>query len=205
MLLEKCDVFNKFGNRNYFNAIYSILLKYRPQYCLEIGTNYGGSTKVFDKYLNDYQSDGLVVTTDIRQYVSFNSKHIIQKVVCPHINNSSQYHEVLDQYLLNNNGVDTIKNNIDIIKMSGINTFDLIFIDGDHNRKSVLADIEIAKSLSHKDTILLIDDINATNHEVSEVYKELCLQYEHYEFEEDWQEYVDLGIIYNIHPIKESC
>lgn len=48
--------------------------------------------------------------------------------------------------------------------------FDLIYIDGGHSYQSALQDIENMRDLAHKDTILIIDDIQFSG--VNKAYKE---------------------------------
>lgn len=198
-MIEKFDFFPKPGvpERNYLNALYGILCKYKPKLCLEIGTNYGYSANVFSKYFENCCADGSLITCDIKKYCDISDQRVKQLIVYPHITNSTQYHYVTAEEILNPANLNTIVANIALIKQYNQHPFDLIFIDGDHTKPSILADIQIAKELSHDKTIIVVDDINAENHDVKDIYyNTLCKEYSHYELDGLWNEYVDIGVLY---------
>lgn len=172
----------------------SKLLEYfQPTKCLEIGTHFGGSTSIFNKYfIQNNIEDGIVVTTDIKKYVNLDSKHIKQLKVYSHIDDPHRFHDYVDNNeILNRIGKDTVSENIQIIKSTGITSFDLIFIDGDHTLPSIKSDVKIVEVLSNQNTIIIMDDLYSISHEVYMIYPKLCEKYYHFEF----APYIELGVL----------
>ena len=106
------------GPLRYFrDALFASLVHLKPKLCLEIGTHIGQSTNVFQKYFDQYEPDGVVVTVDIKKYVDIESKNVKQLIVHPHVNNSSDWHYVKNEELLDHN-VDSVAKNTELIKES---------------------------------------------------------------------------------------
>ena len=67
-----------------------------------------------------------------------------------------------------------------------IENFSFVLIDGDHNRKSFLSDIDITLPLMDKNGYILIDDVDDDNHELKNYFHtELKHKNDFYLFE-DW-------------------
>ena len=102
-------------NRQFRQALLATLIHLKPKYCLEIGTHLGQSTEVFQKYFDEYQQDGIVVTVDIHKYKDLSHlKNVKQLIVHPHVDNSSDWHYVNNEELLDHN-VDSVAKNTEII------------------------------------------------------------------------------------------
>ena len=54
----------KIEHRRFRDALFGSLVHLKPKYCLEIGTHIGQSTEVFQKYFDEHQPDGVVVTVE---------------------------------------------------------------------------------------------------------------------------------------------
>ena len=137
-------------NRKFREALFGCLLQLKPKYCLEIGTHLGQSTEVFQKYFDEHEPDGVVVTVDIHKYKELDLKNAKQLIVHPHVDNSSDWHYVKNEELLDHN-VDSVAKNTEIIQESIRNLpeskFDFCFLDGDLQRDSVIKDFAIASNL----------------------------------------------------------
>ena len=181
----------------YRDALFSTLTELKPKFCLEIGTNTGHTAKVFQRYFEEYGSDEhVLITADIKIYVEMNYPNVKQIQVYPHVNNIKDLHIVEDSDLIGGrvNQLESVDKNIDIIRNvmeeKGIPEIDFAFVDGDHQRESMLKDIEIAKSLVKSSGYILLDDIHDYVHESAKTFHDeikLDSQYNCYEFE-DWQD-----------------
>jgi hypothetical protein len=118
--------------RHYRDALYATLCRLRPTICLEIGTNYGGSSYIFQEYFNDTCNDGLLITVDIEKYTELNLLNVQQLIL-----DSAKIKETFSHL-----------------------SFDFVFIDGDHTRKGFLQDLNTCLSLDIP--YILIDDTEST-------------------------------------------
>jgi len=192
------------GTRCYYKtALLNTLIKFRPKTCLEIGTNYGGTAKIFKYYFEKYKPDGVLITADIRKYVDLDDNNIKQVLVYSHVANIENHHDVFAKQMLpgfNARLDDSVKVNCEILKIElekiGVDAFDFCFIDGDHQKISFLRDLEIVKKLSYFPHYALLDDTKEEEHECSSIYnKELVGQVNHYDFD-DWPIFVGMSLIW---------
>ena len=66
--------------------------------------------------------------------------------------------------------------------------FDFVFIDGDHQRSSLLKDLELSKRLSDPPHYMLLDDVHDYVHDSATVFhEEIKPKYNHYTFE-NWKD-----------------
>lgn len=173
------------GQKCYYKtALLNTLIELKPLICLEIGTHYGGTTKIFQYYFEKYQPKGILITTDIKYYIEYpESKNIRQVIVKPHSEDS----ESITPY------VDILKN-----ELSNINQkqFDFTYIDGDHKEASFLKDINLHKLMSKHPNYALLDDTKDEAHESCFAYKNKIInEFEHYEFD-DWPVFTGTSLIY---------
>ena len=193
------------GKKCYYKTgLFNTLIKLRPRICLEIGTYYGGTARVFERYFKKYRRDGLLITADIKKYKDIEGKYIIQVVVYPHVGNIGKYHNVFRKDLLpdaEKKMGNSLEENCKILKEElkkiGAEYFDFSFIDGDHQRISFLRDIEIARRLSNSPHYILLDDTKDEAHESAFVYQgEIKNRFNHYDFE-DWPIFVGMSLIWD--------
>jgi cephalosporin hydroxylase len=181
----------------YRDALFSTLVELKPTVCLEIGTNTGHTARVFQRYFEEYGLDeSLLITADVKIYVEMNHPNVEQVQVHPHVNNIKDLHIVEDSDLIGGrvDQLESVDKNISIIKdvmrERGISEIDFAFIDGDHQRESMLKDIKIARSLIKDSGYILLDDIHDYVHESAKTFHDeikLNDQYDCYEFE-DWED-----------------
>ena len=62
----------------YKTGLLNALIHFRPKVCLEIGTNKGGTTAVFERYFSLWREDGMLVTVDVEKFVNVSSKRVKQ-------------------------------------------------------------------------------------------------------------------------------
>lgn len=176
----------------YRDALFSTLVELKPKVCLEIGTNDGSSAGVFQNYFEQFGSDdSLLITADVKIYSEIDHPNVKQVQVHPHVNNIKDLHHIEDLDLIDGK-VDrlmSVQKNISIIKKvmqeSGVSQFDFAFIDGDHQRESLIKDIEIVEALIKEPGYILVDDIHDYIHECAEYFhEEMKPKYSHYLFEE---------------------
>ena len=191
-------------HRRFRDALFGSLVHLKPKYCLEIGTHLGQSTEVFQKYFNEYQPDGIVVTVDIHKYKDIESKNVKQLIVHPHVNNSSDWHYVKNEELLDHN-VDSVEKNTEIIREAIRNLpesqFDFCFLVGDHQRESVIKDFAISRNLLSEPQYILFDDTedDGGGHDSVKVYNEIVAkgEYNVYDFSKEWNVYCGCALIWN--------
>ena len=189
----------------YRDALFSTLVELKPVVCLEIGTNIGHTARVFQRYFEHLNiKDALLITADVKIYseqmaeLDLSIKHPSTKQVqvYPHVNNIKDLHIVEDSDLIGGrvDQLESVDKNISIIKDAmkerGVSEIDFAFIDGDHQRESMLKDIKIAESLIKDSGHILLDDIHDYVHESAKTFHDeikLDSQYNCYEFE-DWQD-----------------
>lgn len=183
----------KAGNlRYYFDALYNSLVCLKPKLCLEIGTHYGDSAKVFQAYFDEFMPEGRLITCDIKTYCDLSSlKNVIPVIVHPHANNMDKHHNVNPDLLLPVTE-STLTSNREIIlaatETNDKSPFDFAFVDGDHQVVSAVRDIEIACSLLKTDCPFLLDDVDEEYHELSYFYHNNIKksgEYDIYDFS-DW-------------------
>jgi len=189
-------------SRHFRDALFASLVHLKPKLCLEIGTHVGQSTDVFQKYFDEYEPDGVVVTVDIKKYVDIASKNVKQLIVHPHVNNSSDWHYVKNEELLDHN-VDSVAKNTQLIKESirnfSENQFDFCFLDGDHQRESVINDFAISRNVLSDDQYVLLDDTEEEGHDSKTIYGEISAANTHniYSFSKEWGVYCGCALIWN--------
>lgn len=165
--------------RSYLDGLFATLKHLKPKTCLEIGTNYGKSARVFQKYFDEYCNDGLLVTCDIDSYGELDLPNVKFVKVYPHVSNSLDWHYVKDIYEYSNNSIDL---NIGKIKEAFDGQFDLVFIDGDHQLESVVKDMDIAKRVTKSPHYIFLDDTDDERHDVKNYYQSIKHEYSVYEF-----------------------
>lgn len=168
----------------YKTALLNTLIKLRPQICLEIGTHYGGTTKVFQHYFELYEPDGILITTDIKYFIKYpESKNIKQVIVEPYKEESNSIES----------SITILKNELEAINHE---KFDFTYIDGDHKETSFLKDIRLHKSLSEHPNYALLDDTKDEAHESCFAYKNKVIKdFKTYEFD-DWPIFTGTSLIY---------
>ena len=187
-------------------VLFATLKHLKPKCCLEIGTHLGQSTEVFQKYFDEYQQDGIVVTVDIHKYKDLSHlKNVKQLIVHPHVDNSSDWHRVNNEDLLSHN-VDSVAKNTEIIREAirnlQENHFDFCFLDGDHQRDSVIKDFAISRNVLSEPQYILFDDMEddgSGNHDSVDVYNEIVAEdkYNIYDFSKEWETYCGCALLWN--------
>ena len=203
-MIDKPNKFPPSGKpeRHFRDALYASLLHLKPKLCLEIGTHIGQSTAVFQEYFTDYEPNGLVVTVDIKKYVNIETKNVKQVIVHPHVSNSSDWHYVNNEELLDHN-VDSVTKNTELIKESirnfTANRFDFCFLDGDHQKESVTKDLLISKNLLDGNQYILLDDTEEEGHDSKTVYEKMVSEGSHsiYDFSKEWGCYSGCALIWD--------
>jgi len=189
----------------YKTALLNTLIALRPKVCLEIGTYLGGTTKIFERYFENYRPDGILITADIKRYIDLsNHKRVRQVLVYPHIKNIEMYHPISEEDMLPNAKAvmsDSVTANVEILlaelRAIGEQAFDFAFVDGNHTEVSLLKDLEIVKHTSHHPHYALLDDTKEALHETYCTYHEkIQIQYNHYDFE-DWPMFVGTSLIWS--------
>jgi hypothetical protein len=187
---------------HYKTGLLNTLIALRPIICLEIGTYYGGTTKIFEYYFRKYEPKGVLITADIRKYINLTSKRVRQVLVYPHVCNICKYHDITPDQLLPDFEMhfdDSVEANCEILrkelKAVGAECFDFCFVDGDHQEVSFLRDLQIARLLSRPPHYTLIDDTKDEIHECAIVYKRLMNEVNHYDFD-DWPIFVGMSLIW---------
>ena len=202
-MIDKPNQFPPAGkpDRHFRDALYASLLHVKPKYCLEIGTHIGQSTAVFQKYFNEHQPDGLVVTVDITKLVNIDSENVKQVIVHPHVSNSEDYHRV-DNNLLTHN-TDSVEKNTALIKEAirnyPTNFFDFCFLDGDHQKQSVINDFKISRNVLGGSQYILLDDTEEEHHDSKRVYQEIVSSESHnvYDFSKEWGCYCGCALLWD--------
>jgi len=177
----------------YHSALYNTLLTLQPRTCLEIGTWFGGTVRVFERYFEEHQPDGRLVTADIMLRGNLATERVRQVQVYPHSRTYWTRHPVTDADLLPDgcNQIDRSEElNRAILQreLSSLDApyYDFAFIDGDHAKESVEKDIAIAKSLTHPPHYIMLEDVCEGIHEVSAYFRDdISKVWQHYDFA-DW-------------------
>jgi len=202
----KIDKPNQFASagvpsRHFRDALYASLLHVKPKYCLEIGTHIGQSTAVFQRYFEEHEPEGIVVTVDITKLVNIKSENVKQIIVHPHVPNSDEFHRV-DDHLLTHE-IDSVKENTKLIQEAirnyPTNFFDFCFLDGDHQRQSVINDFEISRNVLNGSQYILLDDTEEEHHDSKRVYEEIVSSQSHnvYDFSKEWDCYCGCALLWN--------
>jgi hypothetical protein len=179
----------------YLNAIYETLLLLRPKYCLEIGTLYGDTAGIFQRYFEEYEPNGFLITCDI--HIQDHANKYMPKE-CPNVKRVHVYPHNKQEYVLDlgKNGMlptgweinidDSVRQNVWIIRqqMGVLDQLDFAFIDGDHTADSVEKDIRICRSLLKQPHHMLLDDVDEPAHPIYNFYREFVeKEYDCYKFE----------------------
>ena len=184
---------------SYFrDALFASLVYLKPKLCLEIGTYIGQSTEVFQKYFDQYEPDGVVVTVDIKKYIDIETKNIKQLIVHPHVSNSSDWHYVKNEELLDCNNSTHLNSKI-IEEAVGGAKIDFCFLDGDYQRESVINDFTISRNVLGGDQYILLDDTEEAGHDSKTIYGEIVDANTHnvYGFSKEWGVYCGCALIWN--------
>ena len=201
--IDKPNQFEPAGvpSRHFRDALYASLLHVKPKYCLEIGTHIGQSTAVFQRYFEEHEPEGVVVTVDITKLVNIKSHNVKQIIVHPHVPNSDEFHRV-DDHLLTHE-IDSVKENTKLIQEAIRNYptsfFDFCFLDGDHQRQSVINDFEISRNVLDGSQYILLDDTEEEHHDSKRVYEEIVSSQSHnvYDFSKEWDCYCGCALLWN--------
>lgn len=200
MNIVKPNKFAPVNNRHIYDALYGVLLKLKPKYCLEIGTFHGQSVEVFQTYFNEEMPDGKLITCDIKNFVDMSKfPNCEQVLVHPHVTNSEQWHYVKNEEILPP-VVDSVVENVCKIKEAATSIeFDFCFLDGDHQKISAYGDLAICELLLKQPQYILFDDIDSAPHESQAVYEESIKDNPDlnvYDFS-DWGLWVGAALIWN--------
>lgn len=189
-------------DRYYKMALLNTLLHLRPHVCLEIGTWKGGSVNIFQRYFEQCRPDGILVTVDIKKYVSVSSKRVLQVDVYPHtLDILSLHKKIAESDLLlgwRKNADRSVEANTDILRRVlaniGRKWFDFAFVDGDH--WNLLKDVEIVKRVVRPPRYALLDDTTTDVFPCSRVYRdEIKPRFNTYDFE-DWRIFTGTSLIW---------
>jgi predicted O-methyltransferase YrrM len=181
---------------HYLKALFNTLVEFKPRVCIEIGTNTGNTTKVFQRYFDQHMPSGLLVTCDIKKYVDLSPlKNVKQLIVAHHIPHIEKFHKVKKEELsfFPENSVSV---NTQLLK-DVAQEYDFAFIDGDHTKDSFFKDIEICENVLKDPKLMLLDDTKEPFHECSQAYFDIVKKdekYETYDFE-DWKKFVGCSLI----------
>ncbi len=181
---------------HYLKALFNTLVEFKPQFCIEIGTNTGNTTKVFQRYFDLYMPSGLLVSCDIKSYVNLSSlKNVKQLIVAHHIPHIENFHKVKKEDLLFSFD-DSVATNTRLLKEI-VHEYDFAFIDGDHTRDSFFKDIQICENVLKDPKLMLLDDTKEPFHECSQAYFDVIKKdekYETYDFD-DWSNFAGCSLI----------
>ena len=148
----------------YKTGLLNALIHFRPRVCLEIGTNKGGTTAVFERYFSLWREDGMLVTVDIEKFVDVSSKRVKQVVKMDGVDGEMWTEELYD-------------------------VCDFAFIDGDHSEDGVLNDVTKVKELHIP--IIVFDDCRGEWPAPTKWFSEF--DGEKYDFN-DWPVYIGMGV-----------
>lgn len=176
-------------NRYYLDSLYNTLVELKPKLCLEIGTHFGGSSRVFQDYFDECMPDGLLITCDIKEYTDLSHMKNVRFVkVHAHMDNMSAYHMVRDEELLPKTEYSLNDNLVIIGNSINWEPFDFVYIDGDHQAVSFDNDLNIARGCKKRDAWILVDDTSEEYHELAKHFQQYRdnPKWEVYDFE-DWE------------------
>jgi hypothetical protein len=141
------------------------------------------------------------VTVDITKLVNIKSYNVKQIIVHPHVPNSDEFHRV-DDHLLTHE-IDSVKENTRLIQEAirnyPTNFFDFCFLDGDHQRQSVINDFEISRNVLDGSQYILLDNTEEEHHDSKRVYEEIVSSQSHnvYDFSKEWDCYCGCALLWN--------
>lgn len=143
----------------YKTALYNTLIHLRPVKCLEIGTRFGGTARVFSRYFSMFNTKGTLLTCDITRLKKLELPGVTQLFVFPHSNAEAKRDILFDgKFMVDgwDKCDDSVTANVALIQPNG--PFDFVYIDGDHTMNGVTRDWEIAKQVCPEGTPVLFDD-----------------------------------------------
>lgn len=140
--------------------ICSLIEKYKPKRILEIGVSTGGSTSVYLNCIKQLGIESELISVDSRTIAFY-------KKGKPNI--GSEVYELKDYLDLSNFKLITGKFIPEIV--NDIGTFDMIIMDTVHFTPGEILDVLCLKNNIHKDTIVVLDDINIESR-YPDLYKE---------------------------------
>lgn len=184
----------------YLDSLFATLVELKPKNCIEVGTNYGGSARIFQDYFNKYMPNGQLITLDIKSYGDISElKNVKQVIVYPYDDTVTKWHYVTENELLPEHKCwnEALTKNIRRVKNLSID-FDFAFIDGDHFRQSLLNDIELCTQVTNEPHYILIDDTEDERHDSSKVFNEELVtsdEWNTYDFS-DWTIRTGTGLIW---------
>jgi predicted O-methyltransferase YrrM len=138
------------SNKKYGKLLFRLVAHYQPKHVLELGTSLGLGT-----YMLAAASANIELTTIEGCYNTFD----MARRSFP----SSQHHKV---NFINSSFLDYLNTK------SSAPTFDMVFIDGDHQSKSLVEQLKLLAPHIHDETILVLDDIRWSN-DMLEAWKSL--------------------------------
>jgi predicted O-methyltransferase YrrM len=206
MKIQKQNKFEISCLRDYKDALYSCLVQLKPKYCLEIGTHLGGTTEVFSTYLDEYCPEGFLVTGDVKEYTKITHPKVKQVLVKSHLpyEEFAKHHEGVEkvEYSENSQYLNDMIYWSTLRKAKSVDTFDFIFIDGNHTEVSFMKDFKLSLNLLSPGGHILIDDVPSSL-ECSEAFDKYIKgnpAYEIYQFE-DWSYNVGTTLV-RLAPIR---
>jgi predicted O-methyltransferase YrrM len=180
----------------YKMGLLNALIHFHPRKCLEIGTRFGGTARVFNQYFAEHEPTGTLVTCDIAKFRNLNMARVTQVLVPPHSVEAARE----DRFFAPQQMLEDWE---DAAPLSVAHTsetlrpyapFDFVYIDGDHSYDGVSKDWQIVARVTLGPTPVVLDDVVGQHEGVVRFYEEICQTHEHYEFA-DWPVFVGLGAV----------
>lgn len=140
--------------------ICSIIEKYKPKRILEIGVSTGGSTAVYLKCLQETGIKSHLISIDSQTIATY--KRGQPKIGCE-VYELREYLDLTGFELITGKVIPEVVDNIGI--------FDMVILDTVHFIPGEILDILCLKNNIHKDTIIILDDINIESR-YPDLYKE---------------------------------